>query len=74
MSEPLYKIGDKFGRWIIMGNPIWQNSQFYYPVKCECGRTAKKAQSLLKNEWTSGCSPCYLRQRHIERKAKSTNI
>ena len=70
MHEPLYKVGDKFGRWTITGDPVWENSQFNYPVKCECGRTTKKSQSLLKGKTTNGCSPCYLRQRSIERKKK----
>jgi hypothetical protein len=69
MSEKLYAIGDKFGRWTIVGDPIYKQSQYYYPVKCECGRTTLKAQTILKNEYTKSCNPCYLKESKKNRKS-----
>ena len=74
MIDPLYKIGDKFGKWVIVGDPVRINSQFYYPLKCECGRMTKKSQSTLKDHATKSCLPCSIKQRRSENKLNSRNI
>jgi hypothetical protein len=71
MPDAIYNIGDKFGKWIITGDPRWERSQFSYPVKCECGRTGWRTQSLLKTERTKSCNSCSLRQRKIDGNLKS---
>lgn len=41
-STKIFKKGDKFKFWTIIGGPIYRNSAAYYKVKCECGNEAYK--------------------------------
>lgn len=48
-------IGDRFGRWTIVGDPVFPNQRCHLPVQCDCGFTSIVLASNLTRGLTRGC-------------------
>ncbi len=55
-------VGQRFGRWVVVGDVMRSNGERYVEVACECGGTAKTARYLdLANGSSTGCVRCWPR-------------
>lgn len=55
------KIGDKFNRWTVIGEPIIINTRRKYLCKCDCGTERYVDSSKLKTGKSVSCG-CYARE------------
>lgn len=56
------KIGDKFGKWTVVGDVYKNNYHKYYPCKCECGteKNVEKYNLLNGKSLSCGCIRKYI--------------
>lgn len=52
------QIGDKFGRWTVIGDLVNEQDRYLIPCQCECGNTGLVRESFLLSEKYNGCKKC----------------
>lgn len=60
------KIGDKYGRWTVVGDRIRQKNRTYYFCRCSCGTEKYVEYQNLRSGISTSCG-CYRRELRRER-------
>lgn len=59
-------IGDRYGNWTVVDNPITRNGYVYYPVMCDCGTIQYKRPGTIIKPDAQWCIHCSREKRRKE--------
>jgi hypothetical protein len=58
MTKTLNIIGNKYGRWTVLGTAPKRGKLIYWKCRCDCGREYEQFGGNLKNGNSFGCAIC----------------